>query len=183
MLQKCECQFVCLFVWKSLTASYTIEVYTRMCNHKSGTSTIRVKLVHCHAVGSKVSSIFGIINSAHCSYNVQLITIVPKSTTATVVKLCLQMRAEVSRRPLFKPNQNRKYFFGMFLSDLRRKLWETNKIAMKSFSKTWHSESTLNYKTLIFTLRVFTRNLLTRNHRRNTFRIVFWFDVWPGLKS
>ena len=35
--------------------------------------------------------------------------------------------------------------------------------------------------TILFALRVFARNLLRGNRRKNTFRIRF--DVWPGLRT
>ena len=38
----------------------------------------------------------------------------------------------------------------------------------------------------LFTLRAFARNLLRRNRRRNTFRILFWCLAWgskPGFSS
>ena len=39
---------------------------------------------------------------------------------------------------------------------------------------------------ILFTVRVFARNLLRRNRRRNTFRILFWCLAWcsnPGFSS
>ena len=42
------------------------------------------------------------------------------------------------------------------------------------------------YGNFLFTLRVFARNLLRGNRRRNTFRILFWCLAWdsnPGFSS
>ena len=42
------------------------------------------------------------------------------------------------------------------------------------------------FMAILFTLRVFERNLLTGNRRRNTFRISFWCPAWdsnPGFSS
>ena len=38
------------------------------------------------------------------------------------------------------------------------------------------------FMAILFTLRVFARNLLRGNRRRNTFRISF-FDDWPGIRT
>ena len=42
------------------------------------------------------------------------------------------------------------------------------------------------FMAILFTLRVFARNLLRENRQRNTFRILFWCPAWdsnPGFSS